>query len=134
MLFQITDGRLKLFKQLHREAVASYRAGGPVIVDTALMDRRALLDAADCFAPLSGFLIGVKPPLTVSEQWEAARGDRAVGHARAHYDLIHAHGIYDLVLDPSQLTPEECAQSILARINSAPPQAFQQITERRLNN
>jgi chloramphenicol 3-O-phosphotransferase len=66
--FQLTDGRQKLFKRLHREIVAHYNAGSDVIVDTALMDRRALLDAADCFAPLGGFFIGVKPPLEASEE------------------------------------------------------------------
>jgi chloramphenicol 3-O phosphotransferase len=129
--FQLTDGRLKLFQQLHREVVAHYRMGKNIIVDTALMDRRALLDAAECFAPLGGFLIGIKPPLEVSERWEAARGDCNPGHARAHYDLIHAHGIYDLALDPSQMTPEECARVILNRVNGPAPDAFQRIIKNR---
>jgi len=129
--FQRTDGRLKLFRQLHREVVAHYQIGKNIIVDTALMDRRALLDAAECFAPLGGFLIGIKPPLEVSERWEAARGDRRPGHARAHYDLIHAHGIYDLVLDPSQMTPDECARVILNRVNGPAPDAFQRIIRNR---
>jgi chloramphenicol 3-O phosphotransferase len=127
MWFQLTDGRVKLFKRLHREVVAHYRAGRNVIVDTALMDRRALLDAAECFAPLGGFFIGVQPPLEISEQWEAVRGDRPTGHARAHYNLIHAHGIYDLVLDPSQMTSEECARTMFKRIQGPPPDAFQRI-------
>jgi chloramphenicol 3-O phosphotransferase len=127
VLFQLTDGRLKLFKRLHREVVTHYKAGRHVIVDTALMDHRALLDAAECFAPLCGFFIGVKPPLEVSEQWEAARGDRRVGHARAHYDLIHGHGIYDLVLDPSGMTPQECVQAIVRRVQESPPDGFQRI-------
>jgi chloramphenicol 3-O phosphotransferase len=127
MWFQFTDGRLKLFKRLHREVIAHYKAGRDVIVDTALMDKVALLDAAESFAPLGCFFIGVKPPLEVSEQWEAARGDRRVGHARAHYDLIHAHGIYDLVLDSSQMSPKECAEAVLNRVQSSSPDAFQRI-------
>jgi chloramphenicol 3-O phosphotransferase len=91
------------------------------------MDRRALRDAAECFAPVGGFFIGIKPPLEVSEQWEAARGDRRIGQARAHYDLIHAHGTYDLVLDPSQMTPQECAQAILDQAQGMRPDAFQRI-------
>jgi chloramphenicol 3-O phosphotransferase len=125
--FQFTDGRLKLLKRLHREVITHSKAGRSVIVDTALMDSRALLDAAECFAPLGGFFIGVKPPLEVSEQWEATRGDRRIGHARAHYDLIHAHGIYDLVLDPSQMSPKECAEAILNWVQSSLPDAFQRI-------
>jgi chloramphenicol 3-O phosphotransferase len=127
MWFQFTDGRLKLFERLHKEVVVHHKAGRNIIVDTALMDKRALLDAAGCFAPLGGFFIGVKPPLEASEHWEARRGDRPMGHARAHYNLIHAHGIYDLVLDPSQTSPQQCARSILNRIQGPPPDAFQRI-------
>jgi chloramphenicol 3-O phosphotransferase len=125
--FQLTDGRLRLFEQLHREVVALVQAGRQVIVETALMDSRALRDAAACFAPLDGLFVGMKPPLAISEQWESARGDRPRGQARKHYDLIHAHGIYDLVLDSSQLTPRECATAILRRWESAPPDAFRRL-------
>jgi chloramphenicol 3-O phosphotransferase len=131
MQFQFTDGRLKLFKQLHREVVAHYYAGRDVIADTAWMDKRVLLDGATCFAPLGGFFIGVKPPLEISEQWEAARGDRRVGQARAHYDLIHEHGIYDLIVDPSSMTPQEAAQTIMNRLQGPPPDAFQRIINNR---
>lgn len=127
--FQFTEGRLKLFKQLHREVVSHYQMGKSVIVDTALMDPRALLDAAERFAPLGGIFIGVKPPLAVSEEWEAKRGDRPAGHVRRHYDLIHAHGVYDLVLDPSQMTPQECARAILNRVQGPPADAFQRIRD-----
>jgi len=125
--FQRTDGRLRLFKHLHRDVVALVLAGKPVILETALMDRRALQDAAACFAPLDGLLVGMKPPLAVSEHWEIARGDRPQGQARKHYDLIHAHGSYDLVLDPSQLTPHACALAIVQRLAGPPPDAFRRL-------
>jgi chloramphenicol 3-O phosphotransferase len=125
--FGLTDGRLQLFKRLHREVATIASTGRPVIVETALMDRRALQDAAECFAPLGGLFVGLKPPLAVSEQWEAERGDRPRGQARKHYDLIHAHGTYDLVLDPSQMAPHECAAEILQRLKEAPPSAFRQL-------
>jgi chloramphenicol 3-O phosphotransferase len=123
--FQRNDGRLRLFQTLHREVAAQVRAGHDVIVDTALMDPRALRDAAHEFAPLNGLFVGMKPPLAVSERWEAAREDRPIGQARRHYDLVHAHGAYDLLLDPSMLTPEACAAAILRRLETGPePTAF----------
>jgi chloramphenicol 3-O phosphotransferase len=127
LVFQLRDGRLRLFQQLHREVAAEVIAGRDVIVETALMDRRALNDAARQFAPLGGYFVALKPPLEVSEAWEATRGDRPVGQARRHYDAIHAHGVYDLVLDPSQRTPEACAGAILERIQAMPAAAFQQL-------
>jgi chloramphenicol 3-O phosphotransferase len=130
--FQLSDGRLRLFRRLHREAAAFARGGRDVIVESALMDRRALLDAAACFAPLGGLFVGVKPPLAVSEHWEAARADRPTGQARKHYALIHAHGHYDLLLDPSVLTPAECASAILRRLAGPRPEAFQKIFDSQL--
>jgi len=127
--FQITDGRLRLFKTLHREVVTLHQSGRAVVMETALMDERALLDAAVCFAAHGGLFVALKPPLAVSEQWEAQRGDRPLGQARQHYALIHAHGIYDLVLDPSQRTPAECAEAIFQRWDSAPPEAFRKLIE-----
>ena len=125
--FQMTDGRLHLFYRLHREVADLVRTGTPVILETSLMDPRALYDAALCFAPLNGLFVGVKPPLAVSEQWEAARGDRPIGQARKHYHLIHAHETYDLILDPSSMTPAQCAAAILHRWNSTPAAAFENL-------
>jgi chloramphenicol 3-O phosphotransferase len=125
--FQLTHGRLRLFKTLHRDVVAMLQSRKNVIVETALMDRRALIDAAECFAPLRAYFVGMKPPLAVSEQWEAQRGDRPIGQARRHYEMIHAHGLYDLILDPSILSPDQCADAILRYSESTAPHAFSQL-------
>ncbi|MCG8352295.1 MAG: chloramphenicol phosphotransferase CPT family protein [Chloroflexales bacterium] len=127
MSFQLRDGRLQLFKKLHREVVASHQAGHDVILETVLMDRRALHDAALCFSSTNAIFVGMKPPLEVSEEWETKRNDRPAGQDRKHYDLVHAHGIYDLILDPSKISPEECATTILDRLSAAWPNAFQRI-------
>jgi chloramphenicol 3-O phosphotransferase len=125
--FQLTDGRQRLFKTLHRDAVTMLQAGRSVIMETALMDRRALIDAAECFAMVRAYFIGMKPPLAVSEQWEAQRGDRHIGQARRHYDLVHAHGVYDMVLDTSTLSPDQCADAIVRQIENTAPRAFAQL-------
>lgn len=128
--FQRADGRLRLFQTLHREVAERVLIGQAVIVDTSLMDGRALRDAAEWFAPLGGLFVGVKPPLVVSERWEAARGDRPRGQARKHYELIHAHGTYDLLLDPSIMTPGDCANAIMERLTTGPePTAFRTLLE-----
>jgi len=126
--FHLTDGRVRLATALHREVATLVRAGHHVVVDTALMDRRALRDAAACFAPVGGLFVGMKPPLAVSERWEAQRGDRPRGQARRHYARVHAHATYDLVLDPATLTPRECAGAIMQRLDRGPaPSAFRRL-------
>ena len=127
--FQATDGRLKLFKQLHHEVIALAQTGHDVVVEIAYMDRRALLDAAVQFAPLDGLLVGMKPPLEISEAWETARTDRPRGQARKHYDLVHAHNNYDLLIDSSKMSPQECASAIIEYLQQSKPHSFRQLLE-----
>jgi len=48
--------------------------------------------------------------------------------APGRYDLVHAHGIYDLEMDTSIATPLECAQTIKAALeNEHPRRAFRQL-------
>jgi chloramphenicol 3-O phosphotransferase len=129
MAFQLGDGRFKIFQQLHQEVLELLESGKQVILETSLMERRALLDAAQAFAPHGGYFIGMKPPLEISESWEAQRGNRPQGQARKHYEQIHAHGCYDLILDPSKESPENCAKHILTHCAATNPQAFQQLLQ-----
>jgi|WetSurMetagenome_2_1015567.scaffolds.fasta_scaffold233286_2 chloramphenicol 3-O phosphotransferase len=49
--------------------------------------------------------------------------------------LVHKPGIYDLEVDTSRFTAEECASVIKTRIDSGiPPSAFRQIKERLENS
>lgn len=59
-------------------------------------------------------MVGVFALLEVIEAREAARGDRMVGMARWQFDEIH-HGMrYDLEVDSSAASPDECAWHIKA--------------------
>jgi len=54
------------------------------------------------------------------EEREASRGNRIAGEARSQVDVIH-HGIeYDLIVDTSRQSPDECARSILAALMRCP--------------
>ena len=58
--------------------------------------------------------VGVRCPLTVAEQREKARGDRPIGNARGQFALVHSFRPYDLEVDTSAASPEECARTIIA--------------------
>ena len=60
--------------------------------------------------------IGVFAPLDVLEQREAARGDRLIGLARWQFERVHQGAQYDLTLDTSARTPEQCAADILRHL------------------
>lgn len=59
------------------------------------------------------YFIGIHCPLDEFENRELLRGDRRIGIAKGQFDSIHFGKKYDLELDSSITTPDECASTIL---------------------
>lgn len=107
----------------HRAVAALAAAGNQLIVDEVLLDPAWLRDWMDVLAPFPVLFVGVRCPLHVVERRERGRGDRAVGQARGHFGIVHAHGDYDVEVDTSQADASSCATRIV-RALAAPPGAF----------
>lgn len=117
----------------HHAIAALARAGNHVIADHTLVDPLWVNECATLFGDLPAFLIGIRCPLEVLEQREKARHNRTPGQARAQFDLVHAHGIYDLEVDTSVLRPAECALAIKKRLQGgSPPSAFGYLRQKSL--
>jgi chloramphenicol 3-O phosphotransferase len=71
--------------------------------------------------------VGVYCPLSVLEQRERDRKDRTLGQARGQAGIIHQNCIYDLQVDTSQLSPEECARAIKTHLISGKMTAFERM-------
>ena len=56
--------------------------------------------------------VGLFAPLEVLEARERARGDREIGLARWQHRRVHEGVTYDLTIDTSRATPEDCARAI----------------------
>ncbi len=120
-----------LFKGMHRAIAALAVSGNNVLADHVLVEESWLRDCAVLFAGLPAFLIGLRCPLGVLEEREKQRRDRTLGQARLQHELVHAHGLYDLEVDTSQLDPYQCAVLIKDRIDSgALPTAFARLKSR----
>ncbi len=118
----------QLMSGMHQAIAALARTGNNVIADHVLVEPRWLEECAELFYDLPAYLIGVRCPLDVLEQREKARRNRTLGQASAQFDLVHVPGIYDLEVDTSIATPEECAQQIQRRVQDpAPPDAFKRL-------
>jgi chloramphenicol 3-O phosphotransferase len=99
-----------------------------VIVDDVLHDERVLRAAVDVLWDLPVLFVALHVPRNVAERRERERGDRGPGGAAAFYDLVHAHAIYDLELDTSVLSPQECALQIKQALHTGySRQAFRQL-------
>ncbi|MDQ4077018.1 MAG: chloramphenicol phosphotransferase [Chloroflexota bacterium] len=118
----------QLMSGMHHAIAALSRAGNNVIADHVLVEPQWLQECATLFSDLPAYFVGVRCPIEVVEQRERERRDRTLGQARAQYPLVHAHRIYDLEVDTSLATPEECAQQIKQRLqNGTPPVAFKRL-------
>lgn len=118
----------RLFAGMHRAIAALSRQGNPVVADHVLVEAAWAADCAAQFAGLPAWLVGIRCPLEVLEERERVRRDRTLGQARAQFEKVHAACVYDLEVNTSCLSPEECARVILNRVNSGePPAAFKRM-------
>jgi chloramphenicol 3-O phosphotransferase len=110
---------------MYRAISALSEAGLHVIVDDVIYDARVLMTAVDLLPAEQVFFVGIRCPLAVAERREVERGNRAKGGARAFYDLVHRHGVYDCEIDSSAGTPLACALEIKQRLlTHTEPRAF----------
>ncbi|MEU1468513.1 AAA family ATPase [Streptomyces sp. NPDC005761] len=109
----------------HRSIAAMAGVGNDVVVDHVLSEPWRLLDCLAVLPPEDVVFVGVHCPPDELIRREAARGDRPQGLAAHQYDLVHAHGDYDLECDTGAAGPRACAQRIKDFLPHRPhPTAF----------
>ena len=118
---RIGPGGRKLLAGMYRSIAALAAAGIDVIVDDVLHDRRVLLAAVEALRDAPVLFVGLRLPRELAERRERERGDRGPGGAVAFYDLVHAHGVYDLELDTATASPMECALRIKRALQDGHP-------------
>lgn len=134
------------YAAMYDSIAAHSRLGLNVVVDVGHHDsysvRRSILSR--CVKRLEGLpvlLVGVRCPIEVI--MERRRASPVVQYVIGSPDEpipepvrrwqreVHEPGIYDLEVDTSQLSPEECAAQIRRRLGATPrPTAFQQLLAR----
>lgn len=110
----------RILAGIYHAVAALAASGNDVIVDDVIFDPVLLREAVNTLADFDVLFVGVRCLLEVAEQRERERGDRVQGLVRAHYDLVHAHGTYDLEVDTSSSTAMECALQIKERLLKGP--------------
>ena len=108
-----------------RRAMAAMAAEGVnLLIDDIILEPEFLDDYLHVMQGLDLYFVGVRCPADVISKREALRPGRFPGTAVGHLDTCHAHGVYDVEVDTSKLTPEECAKAVMDRIHKGPPLAF----------
>ena len=132
-----------LFYAAMYESIAAHsRLGLKVVVDVGHHDayavpRGILAESARRLGGLPVLLVGVRCPIEVimERRRDTGWGDESSadmpepGVVRWQRE-VHKPGFYDLEVDTSLLSPEECAQVIRRRLEDGPaPSAFQRLAE-----
>ncbi|WP_030808639.1 chloramphenicol phosphotransferase CPT family protein [Streptomyces sp. NRRL F-2799] len=115
----------------HRSVAAMAEVGNDLVVDHVLSEPWRLTDCLTVLRPEDVLFVGVHCPLPELERRERARGDRETGLAALQYDLVHAHGDYDLECDTGTASPRACAERIRDFLPHRPtPTAFSRLRAR----
>jgi chloramphenicol 3-O phosphotransferase len=107
----------RAMRGMRQAMVALASEGNNLIVDEVLLGDEKN-DYARMFEPFRLITVGVHCPLQVLEERERMRGDRLVGLARWQYNKVHAGMTYNVTVDTSAASPEECAQAVLHTLPS----------------
>jgi chloramphenicol 3-O phosphotransferase len=132
-----------LYAAMYDSIAAHSRLGINVVVDVGhhgAIHPRLLNDCARRLAGLPVLFVGVRCPIEViMERRHIAQPGREQQYlvgtpqepipppVQLWQDEVHKPGIYDLEVDTSQLTPEQCAAAIRERLASGPGTAFERL-------
>lgn len=114
----------RVIKGMHQAILAYAKTGNNIVVDYTLYNEFLLYDLLKYYSATKTYFVGVFCPLNVLEERERVRGIMPVGYARSHYFSVHNKCLYDLEVDTSVLTPEQCGQKILDFVTMNPAKAL----------
>jgi chloramphenicol 3-O phosphotransferase len=128
-----------LYAAMYESVAAHSRAGLNVAVDVGHHDAEVLTDCARRLSGLPAVLVGVRCPIDVimERRRRSAPGSYATGSddepvpapVRRWQHEVHVPGIYDLEVDTSLLSPEQCADTIRRWLGTGAPTAFRTLAD-----
>lgn len=96
----------------HRAVAGFAAAGNNVVMDHLLGEQWRVQDIVTVFADYDLVLVAVHCGLDELRRREQARNNRVTGRAESQLASIHAHLHYDIEIDTSAMSPQECAATI----------------------
>ena len=117
----------RMVRGLNRSIAVMAEESNNLIVDHVLIDNAWLEQLLELLRERYVLFVGLHCPLEELERRESERDARRQGFARQQFENIHTDKIYDLKLDTSVLSAEECVERVLDFYNRNEPQAFEEM-------
>lgn len=112
----------------HRAVAGMTHAGNDIIMDHVLSEPWRLNDCLTVLAGIDVVFIGVHCSADELQRREQQRGDRPIGTAAQQIESVHAQAIYDLEVDTSTDSIEDCSAQIKKFLDQTPSlRAFDQL-------
>ena len=111
---------LGMINASHAYWAACADAGLDQVIDDVWLVPDQPAGLQDALVAADTLWVGVHCPLVLAEQRERERGDRIVGTVRGQHAVVHRFRKYDVDVDTSVATPQECAEAILAVLDARP--------------
>jgi len=102
----------QLIDVYHQWVSAAVHSGMNVIVDDVVIDRETHDSWLRALSGLQPTWVGVRCSVEIAEAREFARGDRAIGLARAQHDIVHRDIPYAFEVDTGVLDPEQALAAL----------------------
>ena len=118
----------------HRAVAGMAEAGNNIVMDHVLSEPWRLGDLLAVMVDIDVVFVGVHCSAADLNAREALRGDRTVGIADGQVANVHTHGLYDIEVNTSVATVEDCSAHIRAYLDGHPPpseRAFGHLREMR---
>jgi chloramphenicol 3-O phosphotransferase len=111
-----------LYAALYESVAAHSQLGLNVVVDIGHHDRAILSDCARRLTGLPALLVGIRCQLqTIVERRQASGMTTEMEPVRRWQEAVHDPGLYDLEVDTSELSPQQCAAAIRERLDAGGP-------------
>jgi chloramphenicol 3-O phosphotransferase len=118
-----------IISAIHHSIRTFASRGHNLIVDHVMQNQDWLVDCIKLLEEFPVLFVGVRCRLKELDRRERQR-DMVRGLARQQYEIVHAHGIYDLEVDTADYGPLECAQQIKQALeNGLSGQAFSKLKQ-----
>jgi chloramphenicol 3-O phosphotransferase len=117
----------RMVRGLNRSVAVMTEEGNNLIVEHVLIDNAWLEQLLELLRERYVLFVGLDCQLDELERREKERDARRQGFARQQFDNIHTDKIYDLKLDTSVLSAEECVGRVLDFYNGNEPRAFEKM-------
>jgi len=118
------DAGKQMLKAMRRGMATMADEGINLLIDDIILEAEFLDDYLTAMNGVNLYFVGVRCPADVITERELKRPGRFPGTAVGHMEICHAHDTYDVEVDTSKQTPEECANAVLTRVCEGPPRAF----------